>query len=183
MRIERTTPDVVVNQISPNQSARTSSISLIVLHSTESHNYPHSVTDLNGVAGWFASAASQVSAHVIVDADGHSARCVEDKDKAWHCLSFNSAALGVEQVGFASQSHWDRSEWMETARWIAQWSHEHGIPIRRAITVGGNVVRSGVTTHKKLGIYGGGHVDPGAKYPLRKVLKQARHIKKLRYGK
>lgn len=181
--IQRLHPEVTVREGSPNYSARTSTISLIVLHSTESDNISGSSSDLQGVASWFANPASEVSAHVITDADGNSARCVSDENKAWHCAMYNSPALGAEQVGHAEQSRWEPAEYMETARWIAQWSHEHGIPIRRAVTVGGRVVRSGVTTHKKLGALGGGHVDPGPHYPLGKVLKQARHIKRLRYGK
>jgi N-acetyl-anhydromuramyl-L-alanine amidase AmpD len=183
MTIDRLHPEVTVRNSSPNKSARTTGISLIVLHSTESDNIPDSSSDLAGVASWFSNPSAQVSAHVITDADGHSARCVSDGDKAWHCAAYNSPALGIEQIGRASQTHWDRDEWLETCRWIAQWSHEHDIPIRRAITMGGRVIRSGVTTHKKLGSLGGSHTDPGSSYPMGKVLKQARHIKRLRYGK
>lgn len=178
---ERLHPNVTVNRPSPNHSARFTDISLIVLHSTESDNIPSSSADLEGVASWFANPAAQVSAHVITDADGNSARCVPDHLKAWHCAAYNSPALGIEQIGRAAQTHWDRDEWMETCRWIAQWSHFYRIPIRRAIVSGGRILRSGVTTHKKLGALGGGHVDPGPSYPLGKVLKQARHIKWLRY--
>jgi N-acetyl-anhydromuramyl-L-alanine amidase AmpD len=180
--LARLAPKVVVEKRSPNYSSRLASISLIVLHSTESHNVPNSASDLAGVASWFANPASQVSAHVIVDADGHSARCVSDKHKAWHCMGYNSPALGIEQVGHASQPNWERPEWVEAARWIAQWSHEHHVPIRRARVFLGRVIRSGVTTHKKLGVYGGNHEDPGVRYPLRRVLKMARKIKRERYG-
>lgn len=182
MTITRFKPEIVLSAISPNHSERFSPISLIVLHSTESNNIPNSPSDLSGVASWFASVRSQVSAHVIVDADGHSARCVYDEDKAWACQAYNSPSLNIEQIGHAEQAVWARAEWMETARWIAQWAHDYQIPIRRAIVSGGRVIRSGVTTHKKLGVEGGGHVDPGPHYPLRKVLQQARHIKALRYA-
>lgn len=80
-------PRVVLTRISPNRSERTTGIQLIVLHSTESNNVESSDADLAGVAGWFANPASNVSSHVITDGDGHSARCVEDKDKAWHCFA------------------------------------------------------------------------------------------------
>jgi hypothetical protein len=175
-------PEVAVKKYSPNISARSRPISIIVLHSTESANVPHSDADLEGVASWFASTASQVSAHVIVDADGHSARCVSDHDKAWACMGFNSPSLNIEQIGRAAQSSWPRAELIETARWIAQWSHEHEIPIREAHVADGGVVRSGITTHAALGAGGGGHHDPGAAYPLEEVLHEARRIKRLRYG-
>lgn len=182
MSTERLHPDVVVKRSSPNVSSRSTGISLIVLHSTESSNIPDSAADLAGVAEWFANPASQVSAHVITDDDGRSARCVGDDAKAWACVDFNSPSLNIEQIGRAAQSHWPRREWLETARWIAQWSHEHHIPIRRAEVSGASVVRSGVTTHAALGAAGGGHHDPGPGYPLEEVLHEARRIKRLRYG-
>jgi N-acetyl-anhydromuramyl-L-alanine amidase AmpD len=178
---ERLHPDVVIERHSPNVSERVAPISLIVLHSTESENVPDSASDLAGVASWFANPASQVSAHVITDADGKSARCVSDRLKAWHCMSFNSAALGIEQIGRAAQPKWERPEWLETARWIAWWSHRYGIPIRRGAVSGESVTRSGIVTHKMLGAAGGGHVDPGPAYPLDKVLEEAARIKKARF--
>lgn len=175
----RLSPQVVVEQRSPNVSDRSTPPSIVVLHSTESANVPGR-SDLEGVAGWFANPSAEVSAHVVVDGEGHSARCVSDRLKAWACVSYNSASLNVEQIGFASQEKWPREQLEETARWIAEWSIMHGIPIRRARVAGGLVIRSGVTTHKKLGAAGGGHVDPGPAYPLKAVLRRARRIKKLR---
>ncbi len=182
MTLERLHPDVVVHRDSPNVSVRSANISLIVLHSTESSNVPGSAADLSGVAAWFASRDSQVSAHVITDADGHSARCVRDHLKAWACMAFNSPSLNIEQVGRAGQAHWSRREWVETARWIAQWSHQHRIPIRIAYIDGTTVERSGIATHAMLGTAGGSHTDPGPDYPLEEVLHEARRIKRLRYG-
>lgn len=177
---KRLHPEVVLKQLSPNYSARTTGISLIVLHDTESGNVPRSAKDLAGVASWFATPTSQVSAHVVTDADGHSARCVPDRFKAWQCASYNSASLGIEQVGFEGQP-FERREYVETARWIAQWSHEHRIPIRRARVYRGMVIVSGVARHSDLGIYGGGHDDPGPTFPLRRTLEIAREIKAARY--
>lgn len=171
-------PSVVLTRISPNRSARTTGpIRLIVLHSTESDNIEASEADLAGVAGWFANPASQVSSHVITDADGHSARCVPDEDKAWHSAAYNSASLGIEQIGRASQAVWGTSELQETARWIAKWSREHGIPIQHGAVSGGLVTRPGVVTHADLGYAGGGHTDPGSGYPLGAVIEQAKRLK------
>jgi N-acetyl-anhydromuramyl-L-alanine amidase AmpD len=178
---ERLHPKVVVERHSPNVSERLAPVSLIVLHSTESDNVPKSARDLEGVASWFADEGSQVSAHVITDADGHSARCVSDRLKAWHCGNFNSPSLGIEQIGRAAQPKWERAEWLETARWIAWWSHKYGIPIRRGAVSGESITRSGIVTHKMLGIAGGGHVDPGPAYPLDKVLEEALRIKRARF--
>jgi hypothetical protein len=153
---------------------------LIVLHSTESHDVPKSAQDLEAVAGWFQNPAAQASSHVIVDADGNSARCVPDSGKAWTCAAFNSASLNIEQIGFASFGWlgWRKRsrEIRESARWIARWSRKYDIPIRRAKVHTDRVMRSGVTTHAALGVAGGGHSDPGP-YPLRRVLILARLYK------
>lgn len=173
-------PQIVVREPSPNVSARTEPIKLVVLHSTESHPTPDSSSDLAGVASWFKNPASQVSCHVIVDDDGHSARCVNDEAKAWHVYLFNSFCLGIEQVGFASQGKWVEDELHETARWIAHWSRKHKIPIQKAeVTQGPGVTKPGVTTHNWLGPKGGGHTDPGAAYPFDAVLELARAYKEL----
>lgn len=173
-------PKIMFEDNSPNQSERSDRIRAIVLHSTESHTRP-GTDDLYGVASWLCNPASQASAHVIVDDDGTSARLVPDERKAWHCAAYNSATLGIEQIGFAAQGKkaWlaDRRELDETARWIAHWSRKHGIPIRRGKVSGGQIVKPGVLTHAQLGIEGGGHHDPGS-YPIRRVLRRAKQIKR-----
>lgn len=167
----RVAPKVVLRQPSPNISQRVSPISLIVIHDTEGGS-------LASVGSEFASSSSQVSAHVCTDAKGESARYVRDEDKAWQCVAYNSAALGIEQIGFAAQKDWPAAQVDETARWVARWSVKHGIPIRRAIVLNGRVLRSGVITHEQLGIAGGGHHDPGPAYPMGTLKKRARVFRK-----
>lgn len=178
--MKRLHPKVVIQRTSPNQSARSGPIQAIVLHSTESHNRP-GTSDLEGVSSWLCNPSAQASAHVVVDADGLSARLVGDDKKAWHCAAYNSATLGIEQVGFAAQGKaaWlrDGRELEETARWIAHFSKKHNIPIRPGKVGQGQVTRSGVLTHAQLGVEGGGHHDPGD-YPLRKVLRRAKSIRR-----
>jgi hypothetical protein len=58
-------------------------------------------SDLQTIGDLFARASFEASAHVCTYAEGQSARYVPDDRKAWHCVSCNSAALGVEQIGFA----------------------------------------------------------------------------------
>jgi N-acetyl-anhydromuramyl-L-alanine amidase AmpD len=116
----------------------------------------------------------QASSHVIVDGDGHSARLVPDERKAWAQAAYNPFALAIEQIGIAASERWTRDEIRETARWIARWSKKYGIPIRTGAVSGGLVTRSGVVTHKMLGPLGGGHVDPGPRFPFDACLKLAR---------
>lgn len=185
---ERFHPNVVTRHYSPNQSERFGvPLNLIVLHDTEGANLPNSTADLVGLGRWFGASSTEASAHVATDSDGNSGRYVSDRRKAWHCMAYNSASLGVEQVGFASQTRlvWLRNwkQLRETARWIAYWSLKYGIPIRRASVANGVVTRGGVTRHMDLGLLGGGHVDPGANYPFNRVLWLARAYKAARQVK
>lgn len=183
---DRLAPNVVVRHYSPCQSERSPvPLNLIILHDTEGSNVPDSISDLAGLGDWFGSISAQASSHVATDSDGNSARFVSDRRKAWHCMAYNSASLGIEQVGFASQS---RVTWLknwrqlrETARWIAYWSHRYGIPIRKGAVSGGVVTRSGVLRHMDLGAIGGGHSDPGSNYPFGRVLLLARLFKAARF--
>lgn len=180
----RVKPRVVVRHRSPNRYAgemRQPPL-LIVLHSTEGQNKFKSVEDLEGLGNMFADPSFEASSHVAVDGDGWSARFVGDEDAAWHVAAFNRVALGIEEVGFAAGT-WNKRERREAARWIAQWSHEHGIPIRRAKVSGETVVRSGIIRHHDLGVAGGGHVDPGPHYNVKSVIRWARLFKLLRYGR
>jgi N-acetylmuramoyl-L-alanine amidase len=153
---------------------------LIVLHTTEGHNRP-GVGDLRDLAAFFDTRGVDASSHVANDAEGHDARMVPDAAKAWTQSTYNAVSLSIEQIGFAAtrKREWFRNaehQLANTARWIAWWSAEHDIPIRRGVGVAGLVVRSGVVSHRQLGIAGGGHVDPGSAYPLRYVLALARYF-------
>lgn len=180
-RGERLAPNVVVRHYSPNQSERSLvPLNLIVLHDTEGANLPKSTADLSGLGAWFARPI-EASCHVATDSDGNSGRYVSDRRKAWHCGAYNSASLGIEQIGFASQS---RAVWLknwrqlrETARWMAYWSERYGIPLRRGAVSNGVVTRAGVLRHMDLGATGGGHSDPGQNYPFNRVLWLARAYK------
>lgn len=175
-------PEVTANVV--NQSSRYGvKPSIIVLHITVSHNRP-GVGDVSGMVDFMNVRSNAVSAHVVNDHEGFDARLVPDHRKAWTQAAYNAPALAIEQIHFDHTT--DRDEWMKvapkqlanTSRWIAYWSIEHGIPIRRAWTPGNGIVaRSGVASHKQLGVSGGGHVDPGTGYPMPYVLWGARYFK------
>lgn len=167
-----------------NHSERsTSRPSLVVLHDTESHDATKSIRDLESIGAWFDNPQAEASAHVCVDGDGYSARYVHDSDKAWHCGAYNSASLGIEQVGFASFTKvlWKRNkrrQLRKVAKYIAYWSWKYGIPIRKGAVSNGFVSRAGIVTHAQLGRLGGGHHDPGPHYPFWLVLRMARWYRK-----
>lgn len=166
-----------------NQSKRSLAISLIVLHDTESHDIP-GTTDLAGIGSWFDNPAAQASAHICVDGQGFTGRYVPDSEKAWHVGNFNSASLGIEQVGQASMS---KGTWLKrinqqrtVAKWIAYWSKTYNIPIQRATLVSGVVRKPGIATHADCSQHGAGtdHTDPGPNYPVGTVLGLARFYRR-----
>lgn len=170
----RSKPHVVYERISPNRSSRGGvKPRLIVLHSTESDNRP-GPDDLKALADYFAAPSTQASSHVLTDADGNSARCVPDSEKAWTQAYFNPWCLSVEQIGRASQGAWAEEELRETARWLAKWSRDFDVPLVRGEVSGSTIARAGVVTHKQLGSLGGGHSDPGDAYPVDRVIEMAK---------
>jgi hypothetical protein len=160
-------PDITSN--SPNQSSRNGmKPRIIVLHTTEGHNRA-GLSDVQGLVSFFGNPNSQVSSHIVNDGEGHDARIVPDDRKAFTQKAFNSIALSIEQIGFASQSEFPEAQLRNTAQWIAHWSKKFGIPITHSTT-------HGVCQHKDLGIEGGGHHDCGPNYPLGRVLAMARSM-------
>lgn len=173
---ERIYPDVKVKDFTPNcYSPRGARIKLVIIHDTEGHNR-EGVGDLVDLGALFHNRVA--SCHVGVDAEGQSGRYVRDGDAAWQAVAYNRVSVGIENLGFASQSEWPEKQVKEAARWVALWSHHHGVPIRKAWTVNGRVLRSGVTTHRKLGAAGGNHSDPGEHYPMGHLFDLAKHYRK-----
>lgn len=167
LRTRTRPPRVEVFMTSPFSSERHVPVpSLIVLHSTESHNAP-GLSDLKAIGAWFQNPSAQVSSHICVDGDGNTARYVRDDLKAWHCAGSNSISLGIEQIGQASQNFWPTAQVKETAKWIAYWSRRYDIPIKLGTS-------HGVCRHSDLGAAGGNHNDPGPAYPLDRVLRYAK---------
>jgi N-acetylmuramoyl-L-alanine amidase len=133
---------------SPNFSARTARVDLLVLHDTQ-----------GGYAGsidWFARKESQVSAHFVCREDGGEVtQMVELADKAWHAMAFNSRSVGWEMAGYAAKGYSDVL--LDTsALAFAYLCHHLQIPVRHAR--GG--VGPGIASHYDLGYAGGGHLDP-----------------------
>jgi hypothetical protein len=174
----RRKPNVVVDALSPNRSSRGGvTPRLMVLHSTESTPAPGTDADLKSIAAYFGSSSAQASSHVLTDDDGDSGRCVPDAEKAWTQAYFNPWSLSIEQIGRAAQSEWPDEQLRESARWLAKWSNEFGIPLVRGSVSGSTITRAGVVTHKQLGSVGGGHVDPGDGYPVDRVIEMAKQYR------
>ena len=147
---------------------------LLVAHDTESPNSA-GVQDLEAIRAWFSNPNAQASANYVDDAQGNILEMVDPATRtAWHVANFNQWAIGVEQVGYASQTKWPLLQVEATARIFAHLATTYGIPIRRGKVNGCTIVRPGIVYHGDLGLCGGGHHDPGDHYPIGLLIRLTR---------
>lgn len=133
----------------PNKSARRSAVSGLVVHETEGGYL--------GAVSWLRQERANASAHLVLREDGgHCTQLVPFGDRAWHAANANDWTVGLELSGFTAASN-DPAQLAAAARIIALVCHRFDIPVRR----GGDDGRGGITTHRQLGTFGGGHHDPG----------------------
>jgi N-acetyl-anhydromuramyl-L-alanine amidase AmpD len=135
--------------ISPNYSNRGGQrVRLIIVHDCEG--------SFAGSVSWFAMAASQVSANIVLKDDGSAATLMVDwRNKAWHACNFNSFSEGIEAAGYASKGL-GVPEWQALANIVAYRLKANGIPCQYAIAENN---WTGFCQHVDLGQAGGGHHD------------------------
>lgn len=124
---------------SPNFNARTTGISMVIIHTCEG--------DYNGCWSWLVNTASQVSAHYVVNESGSEvSQLVREKDRAWQIAayydcklnqSFNCAmnstqmnhmTIGIEHAGYASQDSFPTSQLQKSAQLVCDLTKRQGIP-------------------------------------------------------
>ena len=164
---------------SPNYTRRASRpIDVVVMHTMEIAERPDAAAIC---ARWFATEASQVSAHYCVDA-GTVIQCVQEKDIAWHARGGNTDSIGVELAGFARQT---RRQWADDVldRSPRPRRHPRGghLPRRRIPVrwlVAGDLVagRRGITGHVEVSraFERSDHWDPGPGFPIESFLDRVR---------
>lgn len=145
----------LVQRATPNQSPRSDTVRLVVVH--------RMVGSYTGSVEYLCTPKAQASAHVLIREDGGEATQLVPWDrKAWACVAFNSASENVETPDHI----WllplveDRLRVMRAcARVVAFRLHKRGLPA--AWRTGGDLLDlPGVTRHYDLGKAGGGHTDP-----------------------
>jgi len=169
-------PKLLVQPLKINFSTRPADAKyeLLVAHDTESPNAP-GIADLEAIRAWFSNPNAQASANYVDDATGNVLEMVNPVTyMAWHVAYFNPWAIGVEQVGYASQTKWPLLQVEATARIFAHWATLYGIPIRHGKVNGCTIVKPGIVFHADLGLCGGGHHDPGPHYPLGLLIRLTR---------
>jgi hypothetical protein len=79
--------------LSPNRSERTRTVSKLVLHTTEGSG--------TGAESWLINPQSKASAHYIVMEDGREVvRLVPEAERAWHARGHNNDSIGIEIAGY-----------------------------------------------------------------------------------
>jgi N-acetyl-anhydromuramyl-L-alanine amidase AmpD len=86
-------------------------------------------TEFSATLNWFSNPAAQVSAHIVIHADGTIAECVDPALEAWHARAENGRQLGIEicqpRLGDAITDEQLRS----AAWWLKRMSARFGFPL------------------------------------------------------
>lgn len=149
---------------------------ILVIHTMEGFTGPNGAQDCAIYFQGDVGASSQVC---IDNNRGHIWECVSRQYGSWTQCGYNSEAISCEQSGFAS---WSRQYWLDyrynqlwnIADWLAEESKATGIPLVDLAASSAQGNSWGVCYHSELGSAGCGHSDPGAGFPLDKVLEWAR---------
>ena len=159
---------------------RIAPIRLIVVHSMEWTERPTTAEDC---AHMFKTMTRQASAHVCVDADS-AIRCVDDRDTAWAAPGGNADGLQMELAGYARQT---RAQWLDeygramlkrAGQICANWSKQHGIPLRKLSRAELKAGRKGIVSHADISaVYKrSDHSDPGGSFPWDFLLEMAEDL-------
>lgn len=171
-------------------------VKYIVVHDGELY-ISGGAADAEAMGRYFAGGSVVASPHFGVDND--TIQCyLPITTVGWHCTSFNSPTIGIEQGGRAS---WSRKQWLQNTgpqldrvAWLlAYLSCKTGVPLKlrsaawlKRYGVDPAKRNGGITTHlaHTLAMCPGDHTDPGPGYPMAKVLRRARWYKvRMKLGK
>ncbi len=153
---------------SPNSNDRKSVVPVdaIVIHTTE--------VSFQGTLNIFQSTSSQVSAHFVVDTNGHIVQMVDTSRRAWHATYYNTRSVGIEMVGYANNpATWNSSNLAALMDLLAWLVTAYDIPL---VHPGGDAYDFPDSTYNETGLVAHGQVqpwnrtDPGPFFPWDQVL-------------
>lgn len=158
---------------SPNFNSRTTSISMVIIHTCEG--------EYNGCWGWLVNPASQVSAHYVVNESGSEvSELVREKDRAWQIAAYydcklnqnyncgmnstqmNHMTIGIEHAGYASQDSFPTSQLQKSAQLVCDITRRQGIPRDSLHIVGHGQMQPANRT------------DPGPRWPWHRYIAMVR---------
>ena len=154
---------------SPNYNARTTGISMVIIHTCEG--------GYTGCWSWLVNTASQVSAHYVVNESGSEvSELVREKDRAWQIAAYhdcklnqnfncgmngiqmNHMTIGIEHAGYASQDSFPTSQLQKSAQLVCDISKRQGIPLDSLHIVGHGQMQPANRT------------DPGPRWPWQRYI-------------
>lgn len=139
----------------------------IVIHTTESHDYP-GLVDIKGIVDYWARAGDGLGAHIIIDADGNSAVCGNPDQIMWAVAGRNTGSVHIELIGrarFIPTTWWLRLRQLnKAAKWCAWLNLEYGIPLRFGRD-------RGISGHRHQPHQT--HWDPGTFFPFKYLIAKA----------
>ena len=98
---------------------------------------------------WFASAASQVSAHVVIAWDGTIAQVVDPALIAWHAREYNEHHLGAELVHPKVTDPISDAQYASLAWWITRMANQFGFPVNAETIVEHRLIPPGIRDGKQ----------------------------------
>lgn len=165
-------PKIEVNRIREGNVHGRLTPSVVVLHSTESHDRP-GTSDISGVLGYLERTPEALGIHYVIDKEGNVGQGARINQMVYHARGANSIGIGIENIGFAHHTHWNREDRTpqidELARILAYLSKDRGIPLKHS-------TKHGIAKHSDFPA--GGHSDPGSTFPMKRVLKLAKKYRK-----
>lgn len=158
---------------SPNFSARSSAVTLVVIHSCEG--------GYAGCWGWLRNSSAGASAHYVVNESGSEVtQLVRESARAWHVsanyecsraggqqcsrngTSVNNFAVGIEHAGFGKQTSWASGLIETSAKLTCDITRRHNIPRDR----------NHIVSHGQLQPWN--RTDPGPNWPWSHYLDRVR---------
>lgn len=110
-----------------------------------------------------------LSVHMGANADGSLVRLVPDNKICYGAVGANPKSLQIEQAGFTTQTSWPDAQISGVAKQVAYWCWRYNIPVKHDKD-------NGIAFHSDGGAAWGNHGDPGAHYPIDKLLQQVQTI-------
>lgn len=153
-------------------------VTLVVIHDGEVPEKPDSA---EGMANYFATTATQASAHYSCDADS-IVQSVRLNDVAWAAPGANHQGIQIEHAGYAAQSanQWgdSYSEAMlgRSAALTASLCATYNLPLVFVDAAELIVGQRGITTHAEVSKAWrrSDHTDPGPNFPMTRYIGMAR---------
>ena len=143
----------------------------IVIHTTESHDYP-GVADMKGIVDYWARTPEGLGAHLIIDAEGNTALCGNPDQVMYAVSRRNTGSVHIELVGrarFIPSIWWTRLKQLnKAAKWCAWLNLEYGIPLQFHVD-------NGISGHRHQPNQT--HWDPGVFFPMKYLIAKAKFFR------